>query len=116
LPPRILDPPPARVLASYAAKRESLELRDIGFLEQLELFDRAADLAGEPPPVVDADAVLADPRRVLTALCAALEIRFDERMLHWPAGPRQSDGIWAAHWYDAVCRSTGFGEPRPLPN
>jgi hypothetical protein len=107
---------PARVLASYAGKRESVDLRDIGFFEQWELFDRAAEIAGEPPPVIDADAVLTDPRRMLTALCAALEIDFEERMLRWPAGQRQSDGIWAAHWYDAVNRSTGFGEPRPVPN
>ena len=29
-------------------------------------------------------------------------------MLHWPAGPRDSDGVWAPHWYDAVVASTGF--------
>ena len=29
-------------------------------------------------------------------------------MLHWPAGPRDSDGVWAPYWYDAVARSTGF--------
>jgi hypothetical protein len=29
-------------------------------------------------------------------------------MLHWPAGPRASDGIWAPYWYDAVWKSTGF--------
>jgi hypothetical protein len=27
-------------------------------------------------------------------------------MLHWPAGPRATDGIWAKYWYDAVERST----------
>jgi hypothetical protein len=30
---------PARVLASYAAKREAVELEDIGFLQQEELFN-----------------------------------------------------------------------------
>ena len=34
-------------------------------------------------------------------------------MLHWPAGPRDSDGVWAAHWYAAVERSTGFEAWRP---
>ncbi len=34
-------------------------------------------------------------------------------MLCWPAGPRTSDGVWGAHWYDAVVRSTGFQAPRP---
>ena len=107
---------PARVLASYAAKRDSVQLRDIGFIEQAELFDRAADAMGRSPPVVDADALLAAPRKILTRLCDALGISFDEAMLHWRPGPRITDGIWAAQWYDAVNRSTGFGESRPLPD
>jgi hypothetical protein len=34
-------------------------------------------------------------------------------MLHWPAGKRASDGVWAPHWYAAVERSTGFTPYRP---
>jgi hypothetical protein len=29
-------------------------------------------------------------------------------MLSWPQGPRDSDGVWAPHWYAAVWASTGF--------
>jgi hypothetical protein len=37
-------------------------------------------------------------------------------MLAWPAGPKAFDGVWAAHWYDAVHRSTGFAAAEgPLP-
>jgi hypothetical protein len=36
-------------------------------------------------------------------------------MLHWPAGPRASDGVWAPHWYAAVERSTGFAPCRDPP-
>jgi hypothetical protein len=36
-----------------------------------------------------------------------------ERMLRWPAGPRDSDGVWAPHWYAAVEKSTGFEPWRP---
>jgi hypothetical protein len=32
-------------------------------------------------------------------------------MLHWPKGPRPSDGIWAPHWYAHVWESTGFDAP-----
>ena len=35
-------------------------------------------------------------------------VEFTEAMLHWPAGPRDSDGVWARYWYDAVVASTGF--------
>jgi hypothetical protein len=106
---------PARVLSSYAAKREAVAFPDIGFARQEELFEEAAALVGRAPPVVDADALLADPSRVLRELCAALAISFSEAMLSWPAGPRATDGIWASHWYDAVNRSTGFAPARPAP-
>ena len=106
---------PARVLASYAAKREAVEFADIGFSEQAELFDEAAAIIGEAPPVVDADALLADPPTVLQRLCAALEIPFSDAMLSWPPGLRETDGVWAPHWYDAVRASTGFAPARPLP-
>jgi hypothetical protein len=106
---------PARVLASYAAKREHVTLADIGFLQQAELFDQATALAGATPPVVDADFLLAAPRKALGALCEALRIPFDEAMLSWPAGPRDTDGVWASHWYEAVTRSTGFAPPSARP-
>jgi hypothetical protein len=105
---------PARVLASYAAKREPAELRDIGLLEQVELFDTAADMSGRPPPVLDADTLLGDPAKILRRLCVALGIPFSEMMLNWPAGPRETDGVWAPYWYEAVNRSTGFEPARPM--
>jgi hypothetical protein len=49
-------------------------------------------------------------------LCAEIGLSFSDRMLSWPAGPRPYDGVWAAHWYNAVHRSTGFaGAEGPLP-
>ena len=103
---------PEAVLASYTAKREAVTLADIGFERQRELFEREADRLGRAPPVVEGRDVLADPPRMLRALCAALDIPFSEAMLAWPAGRRTSDGVWAPAWYDAVEKSTGFGPPR----
>jgi hypothetical protein len=34
-------------------------------------------------------------------------------MLSWPAGPRDSDGVWASYWYASVHASTGFAAYRP---
>jgi hypothetical protein len=34
-------------------------------------------------------------------------------MLSWPAGPRESDGVWAPHWYASVWASTGFARWQP---
>ncbi|MDK3017872.1 sulfotransferase-like domain-containing protein [Pseudodonghicola flavimaris] len=101
---------PARVVASYAAKRENPTLDDIGFRQQVELFARFPGL------VIDSADIRADPEGMLRALCAEIGLAFDPAMLHWPAGPRAEDGVWAAHWYGAVHRSTGFaGAEGPLP-
>jgi hypothetical protein len=108
---------PEAVLASYVAKRAEVTLDDIGAVRQRELFEREADRLGKAPPVVRGADVLADPEGVLTRLCQALGIHFDAAMLHWPAGRRDSDGVWAPAWYEAVERSTGFEAPpdRPPP-
>lgn len=102
---------PERVLASYTRKWADVTLRDIGFLEQAEIFDLVADRLGRAPAVIDADDVLSDPRGVLTRLCQACCIPFDEHMLSWPRGPKSFDGLWAPHWYNAVWESTGFAKP-----
>ncbi|MGE0715525.1 MAG: HAD family hydrolase [Alphaproteobacteria bacterium] len=103
---------PRAVIASYVRTREAVALDDLGCEVQAELFDRERRRTGHIPPVIDAADVLADPRGVLTALCARLALAFDEGMLAWPAGPRPTDGVWAPHWYAAVHRSTGFAPPR----
>lgn len=106
---------PAAVLASYVEKRAEVSLADIGVVRQHELFAREADRLGRAPAVVEGADVLADPRGMLAALCAALAVPFDAAMLSWPAGPRDSDGVWAPAWYAAVERSTGFSSPeRPV--
>lgn len=102
---------PAAVLASYVRKRGEVTLADIGVERQGELFDRECDRLGRSPPVVEGADVLADPRAALAALCGALGLPFSDHMLTWPAGPRDSDGVWAPAWYDAVERSTGFAPP-----
>lgn len=102
---------PARVVASYAKKREGPTLADIGFQQQAELFDEVADWLGHAPLVIDSADIRNDPNKALSSLCAALGIPYTDRMLHWPIGPKPYDGVWAPHWYNAVHRSTGFEDP-----
>ncbi len=107
---------PARVVASYAAKRERPVLDDIGFRQQAEIFDEVR-AAGQTPVVVDSFDIRADPERTLRALCAGLDLDWTPAMLSWPRGGHSSDGVWAAHWYGAVHASTGFAAPEgDLPN
>lgn len=108
---------PARVVASYAKKREGPTLQDIGFVQQAELFDQVADWSGEAPLVIDSADIRANPEAALKTLCSELGLLFTDKMLNWPAGPKLFDGIWAPHWYGAVHRSTGFEDPEgPLPD
>ncbi len=102
---------PARVLASYTQKWADVDLRAIGFVEQAEIFDLAAQKLGHAPPVVDSDDILANPKTVLSKLCAACGIAFDDAMLKWPKGPKACDGVWASHWYNAAWDSAGFSAP-----
>lgn len=106
---------PDAMVASYAKKRETPVASDFGFDRLGELFDQVADRKGAVPPVLDAADVLRDPRRALTALCEAVGIPFDDAMLAWPPGRRDSDGIWADVWYASVEASTGFLPYDPVP-
>lgn len=106
---------PARVIASYGAKREHPVLDDIGFRQQAELFDLLVE-AGQSPVVIDSLDIRANPEPALRALCAAIGLDFTPAMLSWPKGGHPDDGIWAAHWYGAVHQSTGFAAAEgPLP-
>ena len=103
---------PVEVVASYVRGRESCEPDDIGLPQQgwlMELWDEH----GVEVPVLDARDFLEAPEAQLRRLCDWLDIPFTERMLSWPAGPRDSDGVWGEHWYSAVQSSTGFEPWRP---
>ncbi|MGO9192093.1 MAG: hypothetical protein ACLP8X_27035 [Streptosporangiaceae bacterium] len=104
---------PRELLASYARVRTEPTLADLGLAQQAEIFETFGG------PVVDSRDLLADPEGILRALCQALAVPFDDRMLAWPAGPRDTDGVWAPYWYDSVRSSTGFTAYRapaePLP-
>jgi hypothetical protein len=104
---------PEEVVASFTIQRPDAALWELGFEQQSRIFDHVCERLGALPPVVDAADVLRDPAATLRALCVRLGIPFSERMLHWPPGPRASDGVWAPHWYHAVERSTGFEPYRP---
>lgn len=102
---------PARVIASYGAKRDEMTLEDIGFTQQSALYDQ---IGGH---VIDSSDIRENPEDMLKNLCNAIDLPFDQAMLSWSSGPHPDDGIWAKHWYNAVHKSTGFaGAEGPLPD
>lgn len=104
---------PREVIASYARARSDPTIHDLGFPQQLEIFERVQSRTGRTPPVLDSRDILENPRRMLGLLCDAVGVAFSETMLKWPPGPRPTDGVWAKHWYESVERSTGFAPYRP---
>ena len=103
---------PEAVIASYSAVRDDPTLADIGFVQQAELFEQVREMSGQIPLVIDSREFLIDPEKMLRSICARLKIEFVPQMLNWPAGERDSDGVWGKYWYDSVWQSTGFAPYR----
>jgi hypothetical protein len=104
---------PREVIASYIKKREDPALSDLGFMQQAEIFDLVRTRAKSTPPVIDAKDVLENPERMLRLLCEAVGVEFSESMLSWAPGMRETDGVWAKHWYGEVAKTTSFQPYRP---
>lgn len=108
----ILIRQPRDVIVSFAKVIPDPTPQDIGFPQQIALLEHL-DSIGRSPIVIESRTVLESPETALRALCAAVGIEFQDRMLRWPAGPRNSDGVWAPHWYANVERSTTFAPYTP---
>jgi hypothetical protein len=106
---------PDEMLASLLRAYPEAGFADTGLPQQWEIFERVAERLGRAPPVVLSSDVLRDPQAMLTKLCEALGIPFLPAMLSWAPGRRDTDGVWAPHWYTAVDASTGFEPWTPRP-
>jgi hypothetical protein len=104
---------PREVLTSLIRVAPDSGLADTGYPQQVEIFELVRERTGRVPVVVDSRDVLDNPNRLLRLLCKALDLEFTEAMLSWPAGPRDTDGIWAKHWYAAALDSTSFQPYQP---
>jgi hypothetical protein len=104
---------PREVIASYIKKREDPALLDLGFMQQAEIFDFVRTRTSSIPPIVDAKDVLENPARMLRFLCNAIGVEFSQSMLSWPPGLRETDGVWASHWYGEVAKTTSFQKYHP---
>ena len=110
---------PKQLIASFAQVIENPTIRDIGLKHEFELFSYLIEQKVEPI-VINSAQILEDPKGAIVALCHRLGLPFDRQMLHWSAGPKPYDGVWAHHWYENVWRSTGFKKQatskRPFPD
>ena len=99
---------PKYVIDSYGKRFPVENERLLGYLQQIEILSILEKQTGETPPILDAKDILQHPESMLKQLCNQLGIDFSGKMLFWPAGKRDSDGVWAPHWYSRVEQSTGF--------
>lgn len=102
---------PDLMVASYRHKNELADARQLGFERLVEYHGRVSEKLGRPAPVIDGNAVLADPAGKLAVLCETIGIAWDPAMLGWFKGPHSDDGVWGKHWYNAVWNSEQFGHP-----
>ena len=105
----ILTRHPDGVLPSYRAHIDAPTMLDLGYAHQRDIAARAAGRVH----VVTAESLFEAPEATLKALCAALDMPWEEGMLTWAPGGRPEDGIWATYWYEGVHSSSGW-EPRSL--
>lgn len=88
-------------------------LADTGLPQQATILAHVRERTGQQPPIVDAVDVLNQPQEMLAKICQAVGVPFDEAMLSWPAGPRDTDGAWGKYWYEKVYQTTSFSPYRP---
>ena len=98
---------PEEMLPSLTIQLPHAQLADTGLRRQWQLFTDLQS-SGQRAVILDSRELLLDPAGVLATLCEQIDLPFNPDMLHWPAGPRPEDGVWAPHWYHAVHQSTGF--------
>ncbi len=79
--------------------------QDVGFKKLYEIFKK---LNSKDPIIINSDYLLENPEKYLKILCQKLNLDFDQNMLNWPKGYRDTDGIWSKVWYQDVISSTTF--------
>jgi len=108
----ILTRDPVEMLPSFDKVIENPNLKDVGYAKHTELL-AYFEANNIKPIVLDSKRVLLNPKKVLTELCSFIGIPFDDNMLHWQAGARPEDGVWAKYWYANIHKSTGYLTYKP---
>jgi len=103
---------PSEMITSLIKFLPEPTLDDTGLPQQVEIFELVRDAHGDPAPVLDAREVLTNPRGILNRLCKALGLEFTDAMLSWQPGFRDTDGVWAKHWYKKIEQTTSFAPYR----
>ncbi len=85
---------PAKTISSIYKYFPDFVLKEIGYLEQRELFDIVWSNTGKTPVVIDSDDLLENPHGIVEAYCNAVGIPFIEEALSWEPGARDEVSWW----------------------
>ena len=100
---------PSKVINSYIQKNTLRNINDIGFKKQFEIFKKIKK-NNSKFLVINADDILINPKISMKKLCKKLNINFSKKMINWPKGKRDTDGIWSKVWYKNVIQSSTFNK------
>ena len=102
---------PAKTISSMFNKSPDFHEGEVGFPEQRALFDLLTALNdGAPPPVMDSDDLLEDPKQMTEKFCHAVGIPFIKDALSWePGGDPSAHSWWDGGSFHAnLAQSTGL--------
>lgn len=99
---------PELVVPSFLLKFPEGDFDDLGFKQQIDIFNYIKHQTKKIPVVIDATDIRNDATNFLSKLCEKLAIEWDDSMLTWKPGLKEYDGVWAKHWYHSVEKSNSF--------
>ena len=101
---------PKAVINSFKKEFPVERSTQLGYPQQLKIYNYVKERTGFPPIIIDAKDILRNPEKMLKKLCSLLKMPFSINMLSWPKGKRETDGVWAPYWYEKVEKSTKFNK------
>jgi uncharacterized protein YbdZ (MbtH family) len=104
---------PRRVIPSHYAMNGGLSLAEVGFEHQYEIFDRARRASGQPPAIIEAEALLDDSHDAVRRYCDHVGLCFMPEALSWNPGHHSA---WSRtrKWHERVAGSSGFADLQNL--
>lgn len=98
---------PTAALASFARMWPDLTEEEAGYERLAEAYAVADDLVAGALPVLESDALCADPAAIVASWCEAVGLDFLPDALRWEPGMVEEWELWR-DWYAGVSHSTGF--------
>lgn len=103
---------PKYMLVSLHEMWPDFTLEETGYEHQHRLFRYATEDCGQPPVVVDAGDLGADPEGIVAAYCQKIGVSFKPEALSWEAREVPEWEMWD-EWHERAQKSTGIRQTEP---